>query len=160
MDSHPAYRPKRHLRYEIYSLALVLIAPVGVLVVFPFASLSFHAAQEAKPVHRQSVCSFVALTEQQVDAAVEAARSAIKTAQDGISALRADLSISAIPAENGGVADVSERKGAPPLADAKYDALPIPPTLAAPPPVRILASPFDMESPPAFSRDDMLEIQE
>lgn len=158
-DSHPTYRPRRHLRNEIYSLALVLAAPVGVIAVFPFAAFSFHPdAHDAQQQRIAASCSFVELTEKQADSAVEAARSAIKTAQDGISALRTDLSLSAIPLESGGVAELAERVGPPPMADADYDVLPLPPTLAAPAPKRIPLDPSATNYPSAFSRDNLLEI--
>ena len=154
---HRTYRPKRHLRNEIYSLALVMAAPIGVVAVFPYASLSFNPA-EAETGARQHTCSFVVLSDEQADSAVQAARSAIKTAREGISALRADLSISAIPRERSGVADVSERHGVAPMTDARYDVLPLPPTLAAPTPVRIAPDDSPTNSPSAFSRDDLLQI--
>lgn len=154
-----AYRPKRHLRHEIISLALVLAAPVCVLAIFPFASLSFspQVPEEAAVAHRPA-CSFVVLTDEQADAAVQAARAAIKTSHEGISTLRADLSIFAIPVESGGVADVAERQGALPMSDAPFDVLPLPPSLAAPPPTRFPSDPAAAVVHPAFSRDDMLEI--
>lgn len=157
------YHPKRHLRNEIYSLALILVAPVGVIAVFPYASLSFVPAGIADegivPV-RHSFCSFISLTDEQADAAVQAARSAIKTAHEGISALRADLSMSAIPAEHDSVADLTERHGIAPMGDAPYDVLPLPPSNAAPQPERIIHDP-DADKPPlAFPRDEMLEIND
>ena len=156
-----SYRPKRHLRNELYSLALVLAAPVGVVAVFPCSALSFRPAHsDAAETVPRARCSFIALTQEQADAAVQAARAAIRTSHEGISALRADLSISAIPSERGGVADVTERFGVAPMADAVYDAPPMPPTLAAPPPEKITPEPAGAGPADAFSREDLLRIRD
>lgn len=159
--AHQSYRPKRHLRNEIYSLALVLAAPIGVVAVFPCAALSFHPVRDAAPeAAPYAACSFIALTQEQADAAVQAARAAIRTSHEGISALRADLSISAIPPERGGVADVTERFGVTPMADAAYDPPPLPRTMAAPKPGKIAQEPTDAAPKDAFSRDDLLKIRD
>ena len=157
---HRAYRPKRHLRHEIYSLALVLAAPLGVMAIFPFASLSFHPAESSPSAVHRPACSFVVLTDEQADAAVQAARSAIKTSHEGISTLRADLSIFAVPAERGGVADVGERQGVAPVGDVPYDVLPLPKSFAAPKPARTPSDPAANVIKPPCSRDDLLEIWE
>lgn len=155
---HRTYRPRRHLRHELIYLVLALAAPFGVAAIFPYASLSFVPAQKEQPIAHRPACSFVALTDEQADAAVQAARSAIKTSHEGISTLRADLSIFAIPRERGGVADVVEREGAASIQDAAYDVLPLPHTFAAPSPAKLPNAPDASAVQPAFSRDEMLEI--
>lgn len=156
----PAYRPKRPLRNEIYALVLVMLAPLGVALVFPYASLSFKSQADGAAAHapRRSLCSLIALTDEQADAAVKAARSAIKTAHEGISALRADLSLSAVPEECVGVAVVGERLGVAPMGDAPYDVTPLPRSLAAPPPDRLAPCSAAANTPSVFSREEMLEI--
>lgn len=151
-------RPRRHLRHELISLALVLAAPLGVVAIFPYDSLSFVPAKREQPLVRRPACSFVVLTDEQADAAVQAARSAIKTSHEGISTLRADLSIFAIPSERGGVADVVDRQGAASIQDAPYDVLPLPHSFAAPSPAKFPKAPAASVDSPAFSRDEMLEV--
>ena len=153
------YKPKRHLRHEIYSLVLVLSTPLAVLSVLPYAALSIQPEkQESSSPPGRPFCSFVVLSDKQADAAVQAARSAIKTAREGISRMRANLSLSEIPEETGCVSDPSERQGVAQITDVPYDVLPLPESCAASQPFKI---PFDASStnlPSAFSREEMLEI--
>lgn len=156
------YKPKRHIRYEIYSLALILIAPLAVLSVFPYDALSFEPAapQEAATAAARPFCSFVVLTDAQADAAVQAARASIKTAREGISRMRADLSLSEIPEESGCVADPSVRQGATPMADVPYLVMPLPDSLAAKPPFSIPADASSTNLPSAFTRENLLLFPE
>lgn len=159
-DSKP-YRPKRHLLNEIYALVLVLTAPAGVALVFPYPAIGFKPDATRGMRTEQPLCAFISLSEEEADAAVMAARSSIKTALDGVSGIRADLSISSIPEENGAAVDLAERQGFAATEDVPYGMQALPRSHAAPPPRRIRrASAPHAAPPPAFDREEMLAIDD
>ena len=151
------YKPKRHLRNEIYSLALVLAAPLGIAAAFPYAALAFKA-REAPAESARASCAFISLPDEQADAAVQAARASIKTARDGMSALRADLSLGAIPRETRCVAQIGERRGVVRQGDVDFPYTPLPHSQAAAKPEKIAADPAATNAPCAFTREDLLAL--
>lgn len=156
MTPRPQYKPKRHIRHEVYSLLAVLAAPVVLAFVFPYSAIGFRS--EAPKSAARPTCSFVTLSPDETDAAIAAARAAIKTSSTAIGRIRADLSLSAIPEEASiAVADISERHTVAPVGTIEYRAMLLPPTMAAPRPERIKAA-APPAPQPAFSRSTLIEL--
>ena len=145
--SSETYKPKRHLRNEIYSLALVMLAPLGIALIFPYESIGWRASEKADEISTQSAkssCAFIRLGPNGEEAAVSATRSSMKTSAEGVvgGRIRANLSLSEIPEETGDIADISDRKGVNEERQiVKRLILPRPPSLAAPKAELIIASP-------------------
>lgn len=151
------YRPKRHIRHEIYSLIAVLCAPFIIAIVFPYGAIGFRAADE-KPA-APSLCAFVTLSEEETDAAIAAARSAIKTSSGSLARLRADLSLSSIPEESSlDVADISQRTSFPKPGIVTFDDPLLPATCAAPPPATIAPSGDKPAKSLPFPRLELLQL--
>ena len=157
MKNERMYKPKRHLRHELYSLSAVMLAPLIVALVFPYRAVGWKSTATEMP--RDASCAFIVLSEEQEDAAIRAARSDIKTALEGFGHMRTDLSISAIPEETGCVADVGERIGAIPGEGPLAAPLPLPPSLAAPNPSVSPRKPQDATPALPFPRKHMLELR-
>lgn len=156
-DERVQYRPKRHLRHEIYSLIAVLSAPFIIAFIFPYKAIGFHAAPD-RPAE-QARCAFVTLSDEETDAAIAAARSAIKTSSGSLARLRADLSLSSIPEESSlTVAEISQRTPFPPPSIVFFDDPLLPATRAAPPPEAIAPSDAKTGKSPAFTRLHLLQL--
>lgn len=154
--SRDLLRPKRPLRYELYSLVAVLSVPVALLLAFPRAAVGFKAAPDV-PRHPAG-CAFVVLSEEEEQTALSNARAAWKVNAEGVRSLRADLSVEAMPDEAPhAVMSLDERTRAPQAKPLAYGISPMPPSLAAPRPVRISA-PTDADEGLAFPRKQLLNI--
>ena len=151
-------KPRRPLRYELYSLVSVMAFPLALACCFPFEALRF-AADPARPRPR-AACAFVALTADEEQTILETARKAWAVSTAGVRNVRADLSFADIPDEEpGAVADIVDRLRYPPPAGVLYDALPLPATLAAPPPEKIPADPEAARAEKLpFPRDELLKL--
>ena len=151
------YKPKRHLRHEIYSLGLVMLAPALVLLAFPFNAIEWKAQSNENTT--PASCAFVSLSADETDEAIESARSSIKTANDSSRLWEIDFSLDIFDdAPHGGVSDISSRLKPAPASPAKCDILPLPRTLAAPSPVKIQSDTPIPAPKPAFSREELLDI--
>ncbi len=150
-------RPRRPLRYELYSLAAVLAVPVAVALAFPHEAIGFRPAPDAAPA--AGLCAFVSLTEEESARAVANARTAWKVGAENVRRLHADLSVSAMPEEpHGAVMRESERARVPPPRPVAYDEMPLPATLSAPPPGRIAREEPDPDAGLTFSRKELLKL--
>ena len=156
MSEFRRYRPKRRMTSEIYSLALILWLPVAVALVFPFGAIGF-SASDGSAVRRGS-CRFVELTAAESAAAIETARSALKTAGGGVRGLYADLSVDAVPVDQ--ISGVASSEMLPPKdpAPVPYSGFPLPPTLSAVKAPRI--EPDGSGDGSVFGRNDMLDASE
>ncbi len=125
----------RDLRGKLLSVAVVLVAVVAVVVVFPFDALSFTPSRAAADGRAFAV--FVLLTPEEEAAAMKAAKSSWNAEAVGVRRMRADLFVNDLPES------ASE------------------PSLAAPPPKAIPADKADqMGGPaPAFPREELLKIE-
>lgn len=148
-------RPRRSVRQELVSLALLLAIPVALAIGFPYASIGFRA----KPETAASVphCAFVELSEKQERAALVAARSAWQVDARGVRGMRLELSGGELPPTP--MARVLPTR----TADAADRRLPgyvpnlLPPSVGAVAPVRLSAS-EEEPTMPAFSREELLQI--
>lgn len=157
MSERIQYRPKRHIRHEIYSLAAVMLPPVILAFVFPYAAVLFRPSQVTQM--QTSSCAFVSLSDEETDAAIAAARSAIKTSSENSRRLLADLSLSSIPEELSiAVADISQRTGIGSPACAPYNSAMMPPSCAAAKPDRIDAASGEAPASLPFPRDELLKL--
>lgn len=155
MSAASQYKPKRRFRHELYSLAAVLAVPVAVSLVFPYSALSWRATEETRV--ERAPCAFASLSAEARDAAIAAARSAIRTTTDEMRSLRTDLSIAAIPDEDlGAISDISwrPRVGVSPIERL---AEPILPASSAAPAPRRISRDGDDSLPLQFSREELLE---
>jgi len=156
MHRQRTYKPRRHLRYEVYSLLAVMIAPVAISIIFPYQAIGWKGSP-GRPEQKPH-CAIITLSESDALAAVETARSDIKTSVEGTATIWADLSISEIPEMVEGVADISERAA---IANSKriiQGELPLPMTLAAPKAHKIDRQYDNLKNNNAFSLEQMLDV--
>ena len=149
------YRPKRSVRHEIYSLAIVLIAPLLITCFFPYHALGWRASEHAAAP--RTFCAFISLSEAESDAAIASARAAIRTAAERVNRVRADLTVADVPeAEIGETVAIDAR--AKPVAGGTVFAGegPLPPSQAADFPARLKSGDRTDES--AARRCDLLAI--
>ncbi len=150
-------KPRRPLRYELYSLASVAAIPVALFLIFPFEAVGFRAAPDGVP--SPASCAFVALTEEEAARAVSNARAAWRVNAEGVRSLHADLSVAAMPEEpHGAVMTAAEREPLPRPRIVSYEADPLPPTMAADAPGRIPAEEASPDDGLAFPRTDLLKL--
>lgn len=155
-----SYKPRRHLRHELYSLMAVMCAPVAVLALFPYQAIGWKPADVMTGA--RSKCAFVKLSPSEAAKAVAGARSAMMT-QPGASGalfLRADLSMPEMDEMTLSVSGVEVRSGAPAPAHIAYRDVPLPKSLAALKPATFPASKDDdaAVAKKTFSRDELLKI--
>ena len=151
-------KPKRPLKNDLYSLAVVLIVPLSVMLAFPYSAIGFSAARREKS---PASCAFVTLSGEAEEMAIEAARSAWK---GGLAKGRDDLPELGLLAPTLPKADfgplVSMGDMPPPEAHrtVQYDSLPMPPSLAAKG-AQKLSSPKSAEDDAMpFPKGEMLKI--
>lgn len=152
-------KPRRSLRNELFSLAAVLSVPAAIVAVFPHGAIGFVA--EEGPGPSVATCAFVTLTEDQVASATENAHAAWRVSTEGVRRLRSDLSVTTLPEERpSAVMDIASRTPLASPAREAYTTVPMPPTLAAPKPVRIEKGKAE-RSPAAdavFLRSELLSL--
>ena len=88
-------RPRRRLRQELVSLALLLAIPVALACTFPYAAIGFRASPE--PEESAPHCAFVELSAQQERKVLAAARSAWQVDARGVRGMRLELSGGELP---------------------------------------------------------------
>ncbi len=143
-------------RSDAVALLTVLAVPLSVAWVFPYSAIGYRLPQ-AKPA-RPAFAALVSLSAVAEQAAVKAAKTSWRNGDDGVVHLRPDLELGELPeSQPVPVMPISSRVSAPlppPLKPGRSAYLP---SLAAPPPAII--RPDAASSPePAFSRQEMLEI--
>lgn len=151
-------RPRRPLRYEIYSLVAVMAIPLALALCFPYSAIGFDPTPEPAP--RRAACAFVTLSSDAETDILAEARAAWKVSSARVRRMRADLSLSDLPDDDArAVADIVDRRRYPLPGPVRFDVTPLPPTLAAPPPEKIAADPAAAEDETlAFPRKELLKI--
>jgi len=154
------YGPKRRIRHELLALAALLAVPAAVVLSFPRRAVLYSGLIDAE-THGAGApfCGFVVLDEAAEAKATDLVRSALSVNSRSVRNLRADLSLSTVdepPPEP--VMDVSDRRrrAAPP--PPRWEAAPMPPSLAAPEP-RDMSGEAEDGDLPAFSRKELLQIE-
>ncbi len=151
-------KPRRPLRYELYSLASVLAIPVALCFIFPVEAIGFRAAPDPA-VGAPASCAFVVLTEEEAARAVSDARAAWRVDAAGVRRLRVDLSVVTMPEEpHGAVMKATERERIPPPRILSPTTEPLPPTRAAERPEKISAPDDSSDDGFAFPRKDLLKL--
>ena len=158
MSARAVFRPKRRLRYEVYTLSAVLAVPVALALAFPYDTVSFTAAPDVP--RPGAFCAFVSLSEEEEDLAMTASRTAWKVSAEDVRSLRPDLSMDSAPEEPiGSVTSLSGRTPLAPPTTLGACAPALPPTRAASEPFRIVGEPPpDEDETLAFPRKEMLQI--
>lgn len=156
MSERLKFRPRKHLRYELYSLTAIVSIPIALVAAFPYSSVAF-TASESRPAPAPR-CAFVELTEEEEASALAAARAAWKVSAEGVRRMRLDLSIESAPEDPvTSVSDIRDRARPPSAPTVRLDAPALPPTMAAPPPAQI--APWSGEDDGgAFPRRELLQI--
>lgn len=150
-------KPRKALRYEFYSLVAVMSVPLALALCFPYAAIGFEPKAETRMP--RAACAFVTLRPDEETDILAAARAAWKVSAGRVRRMRADLSLAEMPDDTAGaIADIVDRQRYPVSGPIRFDALPLPPSLAAPPPARIEADPIAAESALAFPRQELLNI--
>lgn len=150
------YEPRRPLLNELYSLAVVLLAPLTIGLVFPLDAFRCEPSTGAAPA--SASCAIVYLTADEEESAMAASRTAWKVNMADTRELHADLSVSGIPEEEThGVMEISERRPFPRPGLVRYPYSPLPPTLAAEKAQRIAPEATEDEGV-AFPRSELLKI--
>ena len=147
--------PRRPLRNELYALAMVMVAPLAIVAVFPFEALRLAPGSCADAC--VSSCAFVLLTADEEASATTASRTAWKVNMTDTRSLTADLLTPSISDEElrpaSCILDSPLRRESLHL---RIEACPLPPTLAAGKPAKIEPeSPKDGASV-AFPRKELL----
>ena len=141
---------------ELTSLAVTLAIPAAVVCVFPYGAAEFRAADPAATA--DPAAAFLTLSPEEESAATHAAKASWQGSREGAQNIRADLSFGELPkAREPEVLDVGSRTRLPPPANMAWQAPPLLPRMAAPPPPQIAPEPPEPDKPP-FPRDEMLRI--
>jgi len=151
------FKPSRSLRGELFSLALALLVPLLLFAVFPLSSL--WPLPVPPKASATTSFAFISLTPKEEKQALAAARASWQLDRSAIRQMRIDLfadSLPAIPPRP--VIDLGARARTDRGALAPYAPDPLPPTLAAPPPATIAPQPDANAVVPAFSREELLEL--
>lgn len=153
--SAPLIRPRRRLRSEIFSLLPILAFPVVLALVFPFRAIGFRYEPKADP---EPHCQFVVLDAEAERQAMELLQSAFAVRPGRLRELQADLSLSTLPEERTKpVLTIADLPRPEPASALPYDAVLMPPSLAAEPLEELPESPAPEPAKPAFSREEMLK---
>lgn len=150
------FRPHRSLRSELVSLAFVAVASIAMVSVFPMSAL--RPLPSAPMQGAGASCAFVTLTPAEERQAIAAARAAWQISRGPLRNSRIDIFADALPAFPWRAAiDTLPRMSTGNCLPAPYVPDPLPPTLAAPPPVTIAPQPN--ADPPTFSREELLKLK-
>ena len=149
-------RPRRSVRHELASLAVLAFVPAAILAAFPYEAMSFRPAEGARDV--RPACAFVVLGEDEEHAALAAARTSWQVDSKSVRRMRVDLSADDLPPEPvRPIIRSRPRRFDGSVREAVYLPGTLPPTVAAP---RAPAIPSDPEGPakpaPAFPREEMI----
>jgi hypothetical protein len=156
MKERVLFAPKRKMRQEILALVPVVAAVAAAVAAFPRKAV--FAAIREPPRPTAASCAFVTLAPGAEAAAMEDVRSALSVNAASVRNLRTDLSIATIADDSAEplLDEDSRRSAAPPLAH-RYDAVPMPPTAAAPEAAEIPESPDGPAArADAFPRGELL----
>ena len=146
----------RSWRSETLNFALVLSVPVGIASILPYGALSFRAQTPAET--RAETAALVALSPEQEQLAIRAARTSSRGSEGDVRGLRADLSVDELPDDvRQPVLSISARTRPPQIPDVPRGLVPFLPSQRAPDPVRIKADGHD-GSEAAFPREELLQI--
>ena len=148
----------RGLAGEILSLITVLAIPVGIAAVFPLEVAGFRART---PRPATPCAAFVTLSADEEAAAMRAAKTSWQGDVGSVPRIRADLFIGELPggAERESL-DVSARSRPPRAQDISWTPPPYLPSLAAPPPRPVPADAAPDETVQAFSRAELLSLEQ
>ena len=150
------YRPRRRWRHELIALALVLALPVCVALVFPFDAVGF-VPHPDRP-EPEARCAFVRLDAEGLARARAAVRTSWQPEAREVRTLPDDFLADALPEEEPGeVMDLSHRVPLKPAGPVAYAGVPLPPSRAAAPAVRL--EPLANEAGAAFPRSELLKIE-
>jgi len=150
------FKPYRRFRYELMSLAAVLVAPAALFAVFPVEALRPLSHEPAKS---SPSCAFVTLSPAEERAAIAAARASWQLDRGASRRKRVDLFADSLPAmQPRDVLDISTRRRVDRCALEPYVPNVLPATLAAPPPVTIAPQPDAGKVIPAFPKEEMLGV--
>jgi len=154
------YGPKRRIRQELLVLATLLAVPAAVVLSFPRQAVLSAGFIDAEPPCASDVpfCGFVVLDEAAEAKATDLVRSVLSVNSRSVRNLRADLSLSTVdePLPEP-VMDVSDRRRRVSPSLVRWDAEPMPPSLAAPEPRDMSGEAEEDVSP--FPRDELLRIE-
>lgn len=152
-------KPKRPLKNDLYSLAAVMAVPFAVMLAFPYSAVGFSAATRSL---RPAGCAFVILDADMEERAVEAARSAWK----GVSARELDesaelglLSPTLPEYDFGPLVSMDDMIPGGTRRSEKYDGLPMPPSMAAKKPQKLLPAKSAEDDALAFPKGEMLKME-
>ena len=154
-----APRPRRLLRHDLLSLLPLGVLLAALVSLFPFGIFKMKSETVAADRKRSAAsCAFVELTPEMEMKAMEIVRSALSVGSTNIRDLRADLSLSTIPEQVlGAIMDIDERSVRVSIPAPVFDVLPLPASLAAPPPCKLPV--LAPEAPkPTFSKEEMLKL--
>ena len=142
---------------ELYLLFLVAAFPLPIAAVFPFEAIGFSPAERQEA--RRASCAFVTLGVDEEAAALAAARSAWRSDVGSARRLRVDMAIGELPEDRMPPVMPDAPAFRPAVGDpVAYGGMPLPPSVAAPPPVRIPAEAPVVRSAEAFPREELLKI--
>lgn len=144
------------LRAELVRTLVVLAAPLGVVAIFPYASIGF-TARPTQPPARPYV-AFVRLTDAEHDSAMHAAKSAWQMEVGAARGRQVWLPLGELPEEAPGpiLPSASLQRPAADWPRADYPAPAWMPSAAAPSPTRLVATPEKPVLP--FSRSELLTL--
>ena len=132
MNGNTPVKPRRPLRNDLYSLAVVMTVPLAVAIAFPYSAIGFSATKKSVATPK---CAFVQLDASLENQAIENARSAWKNniSADAIDDLQ-ELSLTAITIPDDGIKStisIEERTMNSSDRIEPYDVIALPPTMAA-----------------------------
>lgn len=159
LESKVRYRPHRRWSSEIFPLAALALMVITLFFSFPLESVGF-VAQEV-PRQTSAFCQLVALTAEEEQAALAAARASWQHRDNGRRYENPDLlSADLIAAEIGQLPNGArrvrfERDNA---AHYVFDSVPNEISVASPPPVRLPQEELQLVEKDRFSRAELLRI--
>ena len=132
MNERAPVRPRRPLKNDLYSLAVVMTIPLAIALAFPYSAIGFSATKKPATAPK---CAFVQLDVSSENQAIENARSAWKNniSADGIDDPQ-ELSLTAITISDDGIRStisMDERTINSSGRVEPYEAIALPSTMAA-----------------------------
>ena len=149
----------RSLASEALSAAAALSLPAAILAVFPYGAAEFKASPRSRPSVAEPA-AFVELTPAEEAAALKAAKASWQAASSAEPGMSPHLGLGDLPDKSPGGPILGD--AAFPAAGARaepfeYGAPSWRPSAAAGPPRKIAAAPAE-PAPPAFSKEDLLNL--
>ena len=148
-------RRSKRVVYEIFTFAAVFALPAVLFLAFPPGAVGFRAAPH--PPARTFSCSFVNLSQQEVQQAIAATRTSWAIDDSGAHRFKGRLHLGELPDEEPFDAPAVPIRASEARRPG-YRLTLLPPTLGAPPPVRIGGEKEKEAKKPAFSREQMLQL--